>query len=141
MTRDIHDIFDVILKIIIAVYGTIFLNFMGICGEIDEILSVEITTLTGTKLYLDFLCLLKDGTLCHVEFQYPHAEPNDLDRFFNYNISAEFKYQKRAETYVFNFDFRKMKSMIKRIGKTKCYEPIQFFLGDVDFEEHIVTLI
>ena len=137
MHREIHDIYDVILKIIIVVYGTIFLNFIGIDGEIDEVLSVEITTLTGIKLYLDFLCLLKDGTLCHIEFQYPHADSDDWDRFFNYNISAEFKYQKRAETYVFNFDFRKKRSKIKGIGKTKCYRPIQFFLGDVDFEECI----
>lgn len=52
------------------------------------------------------------------------------------DISAEFKYQKRAETYVFNFDFRKFKSKIKCIGKTKCYGPIQFFLGDVDFKKY-----
>lgn len=74
MDREIHDVFDVILKIIIAVYGTVFLSFMGIDGEIEEVLSVEITTLAGTKLYSDFLCSLKDGTLCHIEFQYPHAE-------------------------------------------------------------------
>ena len=140
MIRKIHDIYDVILKIIIAVYATVFLKFMGIRGEIDKVLSVEITTLAGSKLYLDFLALLKDGTLCHIEFQYPHSEPDDCNRFFNYNISAEFKYQKRAETYVFNFDFEKLKSKIKRIGKTKYFEPVQFYLGNVDFEKYIENI-
>ena len=113
---------------------------MGIDGEIEEVLSVEITTLAGTKLYLDFLCSLKDGTLCHIEFQYPHAEPDDFVRFFRYNISAEFKYQKRVETYVFNFDFGKNRINVMGIGKTKCSRPVQFFLGDVDFESYIENI-
>lgn len=140
MSRKIHEIYDVILKIIIAVYGTIFLSFMGIDGEIKDVLSVEITTLTGSKMYLDFLCLLKDGGLCHIEFQHPHAGPDDFDRFFNYNISSEFVHQKRSETYIFNFDFEKAKSKIRRIGKTKCSKPIQFFLGDVDFDEYLKNI-
>ena len=47
--RDVHDIYDVILKIIISVYGTLFLNYIGIEDEIKEILNVEFTTLTGKK--------------------------------------------------------------------------------------------
>lgn len=54
MDRDVHDIYDVILKIIISVYGTLFLNYIGIEDEIKEILNVEFTTLTGKKGYLDF---------------------------------------------------------------------------------------
>ena len=133
MDRNIHDIYDVILKIIIAVYGSVFLNFMGIEKEIKEILSVEITTLSGNKLYLDYLCLLDDNTLCHIEFQYPNAKPEDYGRFFRYNVAAEVRYQKRAETYVFNFTSKKKSKCIK-IGKTKAFNPIYFNLDDIDFK-------
>lgn len=68
MDRDIHDIFDVILKIIAVVYGTIFLNYIGIEEEMEKILKVEFTTLAGKKVYLDFLCSLKNGTQHHIEF-------------------------------------------------------------------------
>ena len=133
MNRNVHDIYDVILKIILAVYASVFLNFIGIEKEIKEILSVEITTLSGNKLYLDFLCLLEDDTLCHIEFQYPNAKPEDYERFFNYNIAAEVRYQKRAETYVFNFTSKKKSKYIK-IGKTKVFCPIDFNLDDIDFK-------
>lgn len=73
MDRDVHDIFDVILKIIVATYQSLFLKYMGVDEEIEEILSIEFTKLDGSKLYLDFLCLLKNGTLCHIEFQFPYA--------------------------------------------------------------------
>lgn len=137
MDRDIHDIYDVILKIIANVYGTLFLNYIGIEQEIKEILNVEFTTLTGNKLYLDFLCLLKDGTLCHIEFQYPRAEPNDLDRFFKYNVHAEVRYQSRAETFIFNFSQKIGIEKPRKIGKTKCFNPHNFYLGDVEFDKYI----
>lgn len=54
MDRDVHDIYDVILKIIISVYGTLFLNYIGIEDEIKEILNVEFTTLTGKKRVFGF---------------------------------------------------------------------------------------
>ena len=135
MDRNIHDIYDVILKLIIAVYGSVFLNFMGIEGELKEELSVEFTTLTGNKFYLDFLGLLDDDTLCHIEFQYPHAKSVDDERFFKYNISAEVRHQKRAETYVFNFDFKNIEFKFKKMGKTKCFCPINFYLEDIDFKK------
>lgn len=137
MDRDVHDIYDVILKIIISVYGTLFLNYIGIEDEIKEILNVEFTTLTGKKGYLDFLCLLKNGNLCHIEFQYPKAEPKDLDRFFNYNIRSEVRYQKRAETTLFNFSRKSNEEKPRKIGETKCFKPHNFYLADVDFERHI----
>ena len=140
MDRDIHDIYDVILKLLVAVYGSIFLNFMGIEGEIKEELNVEFTTLNGEKFFLDFLALMSDDTLCHVEFQYPHAKPGDNDRFFKYNISAEVRHQKRAETYVFNFDFKKIESKFKKMGKTKCFSPINFNLEGFDFNEFIKNI-
>ena len=55
MNRDIHTIYDVILKIIAFAYGTTFLNYIGIEKEVKEIFNIEFTTLTGSKLYLDFL--------------------------------------------------------------------------------------
>ena len=47
MDRDIHDIFDVILKIIAEIYGTVFLEYIGIDKKISKNLNVEFTTLKG----------------------------------------------------------------------------------------------
>jgi hypothetical protein len=49
MDRDVHDIYDVILKIVATVYGTYFLNYIGIDKELDEVLNIEFTKLTGRK--------------------------------------------------------------------------------------------
>ena len=133
MDRNVHDIYDVILKIIIIVYGVVFLNYIGVEKNIKKILKTEFITLNGEKLYLDFLCLIDDGTLCHVEFQFPKARPIDLDRFFNYNIVAEVKHGLLTETIVINFT---SKSDIKtrKIGDSKSFHPKQVFLGDIDFD-------
>ena len=140
MDRDIHDIYDVILKIIITVYGTLFLNFIGIDEEIDEILNVEIITLKGSKLYLDFLCRLKNGKLQHIEFQYPEAEPKHYNRFFRYNILVEGRNLERTETLIFNHGCKTKEEKPERMGETKCFMPKQFYLGDVDFESHIQNI-
>ncbi|MDO5859160.1 hypothetical protein [Methanobrevibacter sp.] len=137
MVRDIHDIYDVILKIIISVYGKHFLNYIGIDEDIKEVLNVELTTLNGNKLYLDFLCLLKNDTISHIEFQYPKSQPKHLDRFFNYNIVAQAKYQKTVDTTIFNFTHKLDDEKPQRMGQTKCFIPSRFYLGDVNFEEYI----
>lgn len=80
---------------------------------------------------------MKNGNLCHIEFQYPKAEPKDLDRFFNYNIRSEVRYQKRAETTLFNFSRKSNEEKPRKIGETKCFKPHNFYLADVDFERHI----
>ena len=41
MDRPIHDIYDVILKLIALIWATDFLKFLGIDGEIVEILNTE----------------------------------------------------------------------------------------------------
>jgi hypothetical protein len=129
MDRNIHDIFDVILKIIAVVYGTIFLNYVGIQEEIDEILNVEFTTIKGNKLYLDFLCRLKNGTLLHIEFQYPNADDNCSDRFFKYNITAEVRHEGLTETLIFNFTRRIKEAKPQKRGHSKSFTPYQFIWG------------
>ena len=88
MDRPIHDIYDVILKLIALIWATDFLKFLGIDGEIVEILNTEIITLNGKHYYLDFLCRLKDGTLLNIEFQFPKLKNKDCPRFYEYNIVA-----------------------------------------------------
>lgn len=133
MNRDIHDIYDVILKIIILVYGEDFLSFIGINKNIKEVLKTEFVTLKGNKLYLDFLCLLDDDTLCHIEFQFPKARPYDLDRFFDYNIVTQVTQGALTETIVINFTSKKFSEKIRRIGRSKCFNPDYVYLGDIDY--------
>ena len=134
MDRDIHDIYDVILKIIAMVYESAFLEFIGIEEKIIHVLDVEFTTITGDKFYLDYLCLLESDTLCHIEFQFPSSKPSDLDRFFNYNILAQVRYQKITETYLVNFTKRKNQK-IRKIGNSKSFHPKEIYLGELEFEE------
>lgn len=133
MGRNIHDIYDVILKIIILVYGEGFLRFIGINKNIKEVLKTEFVTLKGIKFYLDFLCLLDDGTLCHIEFQFPKARPYDLDRFFDYNIVTQLIQGALTETIVINFTSIKFSEKIRRIGRSKCFNPDYVYLGDIDY--------
>lgn len=140
MSREIHDIFDVILKIIAVVYGTIFLNYIGIEGEVEEILNIEFTTLAGSKLYLDFLCRMKNNTLRHIEFQYPRAGAEHSPRFFRYNIVAEARYLTITETTVFNFTQGLGNEKTQAMGESKSFHPHHFNLGDVDFEKYMENI-
>ena len=142
MIREIHDVYDVIMKIIITAYGAQFLNYFGIDVEIDEILSVEIPSLSGKKRILDFLCRLKDGSLLHIEFQFPKAYPQDKKRFFKYNITAELRYEGTTETIIINFTDSTPKDRIAiKIGESKKFLPKQFFIGDTDFNKILEKLI
>lgn len=136
MNREIHDIYDVIMKIIIVVYGDSFLKYIGIEKDIKEILETEFVTLNGNKYYLDFLCLLKDGTLCNIEFQFPKYNPDDLDRFFDYNIIAQVRHGKITETIIINFVSKGADEKVRKIGNSKSFHPTYFYLGDVDFKKY-----
>lgn len=125
-----------ILKIIITAYGVIFLNFIGIEKGIAKILRTEFTTLNGNRHYLDFLCLLDDGTLCNMEFQFPEAKPMDLDRFFEYNIITRVHYGSVTETMVINFTSQKIEELIREMGESISFHPKYFYLGDIDFDRH-----
>ena len=83
------------------------------------------------------MCRLEDGTLCNIEFQYPNAKNRDLNRIFNYNITAQSKYQCLSETVIFNFTEDKGKTINKKIGYSKSFHPKTFYLGDVDFGKYI----
>ena len=133
MDFKIHDVYDVILKIIMLVYGVIFLEYVGIDKKIKRLLKTEFTRMDGSKVYLDFLCLLEDGTLCHIEFQFPKARPVDLDRFFDYNITAQVRHGALTETLVINFTSRTNAIKTRQIGRSKSFHPKHFYLGDVDF--------
>lgn len=137
MNREIHKIYDAIMRIIIIAYLPEFLKYIGEDGEIAEVLKGDITTLNGSTKYLDFLCRLKDGTLFNVEFQFPVAYSHDLKRFFKYNITVELKYGETAETIVFNFSTSLKGDSELSIGKSKDFHPNIFYLGDIDFEEEL----
>ena len=135
MNRKIQKIYDVLLKIIISIYLGEFLKYIGETRKIDKILQTEIQTLKGKTKFLDFLCRLEDGSLCHIEFQFPVAYSKDLNRFYKYNITAEVKYDETANTIIFNFSTSsKGKSKIP-VGECKSYFSKTFYLGDIDFEK------
>ncbi len=83
---------------------------------------------------MDFLCELEDGTLCHVEFQFPNARPKDFDRFFNYNIVAQVRHGSLTESIVINFISKRDSIKIRKIGDSKSFHPSQIYLGDLDFK-------
>lgn len=125
------------MKIIILAYLIEFLKYIGEERKIVEILQTEITTLNGRTRFLDFLCRLEDDTLCHIEFQFPTAYTEDLSRFFNYNITAEIRYEKIAESIIFNFTDESHGVRELLIGSSKEFHPKIFYLGSIDFEKEI----
>lgn len=98
MNKKHHQIYDSILKIIITVYLSEFLEYIGIDKEIEEVLKTEITTISGRTVYLDFLCKTNDGKLYNIEFQLKSPKVDDLTRFYDYNIIANVRYDKITET-------------------------------------------
>ena len=141
MVRKIHKIYDVILKIIILAYSVEFLKYIGEEREIVEILKTEISTLNGKTRFLDFLCRLEDDTLCHIEFQFPVVYSDDLERFFDYNIVAQIRYDGIVETIVFSFGNRNQGATEIMIGNSKGFHPKIFYLGDIDFEKELEKII
>lgn len=141
MVRKIHKIYDVILKIIILAYSVEFLKYIGEEREIVEVLKTEITTMNGRTRFLDFLCRLEDDTLCHIEFQFPVVYSDDLERFFDYNIVAQIRYDGIVETIVFSFGKRNQGATEIKIGDCKDFHPKIFYLGDIDFEKELERII
>jgi hypothetical protein len=137
MNREVHKIYDAILRIIIFAYLPELLEYMGENRSVEEILKSDITTLDESTKYLDFLCRLKDGTLCHIEFQFPAAYCDDLERFFDYNITVEVRYGERTETIVLNFSTSTKGSHEVPLGYSKDFHPRIFYLGDIDFEKEL----
>ena len=132
--REIHDIYDYIMKIIILAYLSEFLKYIGYDGEIEKVLKTEVYGINGIKKNLDFLCQLKDGTICHIEFQFPVAYGDDLGRFFDYNIIAEIQLGSTVNSIIFNFTQSGRGLGKIKIGDSKNFCPTIFYLGDIDFE-------
>ena len=135
MQKKIHKFFDLMLKIIVYLYKEDFLRFIGIDEEIKEILEVEIQTQHKKYVYLDFLCLLANNTICHIEFQYKKPTDEDFKRFFKYNISSENRYGHITETLIFRFCSMKKEQKTMKMGKSKTYNMRYFYLGSVNFKE------
>ena len=132
---NVHDVYDVILKIIIQVWASLFLQFIGIDEEVKEILKTEFITRYGKKIYVDFLCKLKNDDLFHIEFEFPSARDDDLNRFHFYNSIIRFFYEGDLETFVFNFS-SKRKELTSEIKQSISFHPPSFNLADVNFDEY-----
>lgn len=137
MARKIHKIYDAIMKIIILTYGIEFLKYINNEKPIVEILKTEITSLTGKTRVLDFLCRLEDETLYNIEFQFPVARLDDLKRFFDYNIIAQIRHDCLTETVIINFTKSNLGKKQTKIGITKRFQPVQIYLGDIDYDERL----
>ena len=135
MNREIHKIYDTILKLIILSYPDEFLSYLGVEKSIKQILHTEIITKKGRQLYLDFLCQLEDNTLLNIEFQFTGPYKNDLERFHDYNIHSECEYDSRCETLIISFRKEGSGQKTRKIGKTKSLHPEIIYLGNTDFKK------
>ena len=123
MNREIHKIYDYIMKIIIIIYLNEFLMYIGEERKITEVLKTEIPTLNGKTRYLDFLCKLDDSSFCNIEFEFPVAYSEDLERFFDYNIVVQIDQGKITESIVINFTKSGVGSNEIEIGSSKSFHP------------------
>lgn len=133
-------IYDIILKIIITAYLSEFLAYIGIDKTIEEVLKTEITTLSGRTVYLDFLCRADDRKLYNIEFQLKGPYPDDLNRFYDYNIIAHVRYDTIAESVVVSFRTKKSGEKEIKISDSVDFHPKFFYLGDVDYEKILNNL-
>ena len=133
MDREIHKIYDYIMKVIIIVYLNEFLMYIGDERKITEVLKTEIPTLNGKTRYLDFLSRLDDGSLCNIEFEFPVAYSDDLERFFDYNIVVQIDQGKITESIIINFTKSGVGNDEIKIGNSKSFHPKNVYLGDIDY--------
>ena len=133
MERDIRKIYDFIMKLIIILYLNEFLIYIGEERKIVEILNTEIPTLNGKTRYLDFLCRMNDGSICNIEFEFPVAYSDDLERFFDYNIVVEINEEMITDTIVINFKQSGYGSSKIEIGNSKSFHPKNVYLRDIDY--------
>ena len=135
LKREIYHIYDIILKTILLVYGDEFLKFIGEKRSLKKVLKTEIITKKGRTLYLDYLCMLEDGTLLHIEFQFTAVSEEDLERFFDYNIFSQTEHDSLCDTVIISFRTQLAGKKILKIGKTKTTHPNFIYLGDIDFNK------
>ena len=137
MARKVYKIYDIMLKLLVLIYGDYFLKFLNLDEEIKQILNIEFTNIKGESLYLDFLCLLKNNELRHIEFQKKKPDSDDYTRFRKYAIAAEAHYGQNTQTLIVRYC--KTKNEKKTIGLKKGLILIldYFYLGGVDFEDII----
>ena len=133
MDREVHKIYDYIMKVIIIVYLNEFLMYIGDERKITEVLKTEIPTLNGKTRYLDFLSRLDDGSLCNIEFEFPVAYSDDLERFFDYNIVVQIDQGKITESIIINFTKSGVGNDEIKIGNSKSFHPKNVYLGDIDY--------
>ena len=134
--ENVHDVYDVILKIILLIWLDFFLKFIGIDEEIKEVLKTEFVAVYGRKAYVDYLCKLKNNSLLHIEFEFPVAYNSDLKRYYFYNSIIRIYYEGDVETLVFNFT-SKRNHLVGEIGHSISFHPLSFYLGDVDFDNFL----
>ena len=82
--KGVRQVYDTVLKIVILIWPDVFLKFIGIDEKVDEVLKTELVTDYGKKVPIDYLCRLKNGNLLHIEFEYPSAYNDDLERYTFY---------------------------------------------------------
>ena len=137
MARKVYKIYDIMLKLLVLIYGDYFLKFLNLDEEIKQILNIEFTNIKGESLYLDFLCLLKNDNLRHIEFQKKKPDCDDYTRFRKYAIAAEAHYGQK--TYTLIVRYCKTKNELETMDSEEgiCVYFKYFYLGSVDFEDII----
>ena len=140
MRRQVYHIYDTILKLIMLIYESEFLKYIGVDKKIKEILKTEIILLNGNTKILDYLCQFDDGTLGNIEFQFPVAYSEDLKRFFDYNVLSELTFESETNTIVVNFTDCNSGDKELKIGDSKDFHPKIFYLGDIDFEKELENI-
>lgn len=85
-------------------------------------------------MYLDFLCKVDDGKLYNIEFQLKGAEPDDMERFFDYNIIATVRHDSTTESAVVTLNNpSKIKNI--EINESIDFHPKFCHLGNRDYEK------
>ena len=140
MSREIHKIYDVILKIIMLAYAGEFLEYIGENRAIKEILNTEIITKKGRYLYLDFLCLLEDNTLLNIEFQFKSPDGSDLERIFDYNNHAQSLYDALCETVIIHIKNKSSKHVKRKIGRSKTFHPEHVYLKEKNYYKSLLSI-
>jgi hypothetical protein len=126
-----HQANDIIQKYTSGRFKETLLKFFGITSVgVKGLINVELPVVEATQTSTDFIFLLEDDTLLHIEFQTTYTE-NDLIRFALYDWRLYGLHKKKIKTVViYSSDVKKVDGSIDN-GMME-YAPAKIMLYEYD---------
>ena len=127
--------YDLVFKLTAGVFKGRILEFLGIkSAKIEGSFPTELPMIEANTRHTDFIFLLKDGTLLHLEFQSDFTK-DTLFRIFMYDARIANKYRKPVKTVIVYSGLEEGIENIIELGSVKYETEIIYLKRDYNGDE------